>query len=672
VADAPTDEREPDGGPPVGTVLEGRYRLRERLGEGGVGWVYRAEHLKLGTEVAVKMLQAPYAQHEMLRPRFEREAKALAALRHPHIVTLTDYSLSEDGHPYLVMELLEGRTLAELIAEGPLEEGRARRILGQILDALIYAHGKGFAHRDLKPTNVFLVELPTDPDHVKILDFGFVKLLGGERGDKPALTRSGIAFGTPSYMCPEQATGGRTDPRADLYSAGVVLFEMLAGRRPFVGEIPEVIRQHLTEPVPPLDVGGAPRVATPELAALLERAMAKEPVDRFQTAEAMRAALDALPTPAVRSAREVDGRSDTLPAPPRDPAPPRAAATRLARQAVEARASEVAAGGGPARRRRTPVRLALAALTVLGGAGVLWWSLSDEAPAGGDGRAEGPAADMVFSRPEGPGSRSGAAGPESGEGAPPEGAGRGGGEPGSAVSAGPGSAAGPVGAPGEASGEPAAAPSPDDGSGAGASAAASGPGAAGDESEGATSAAAAPGLGSADEGSGSATSEAPGAGEAAGVPARAGGASDAVDPWASREPVARLDAARRRVRAGRPLSRSGERAMRRYVRDHRDDPRPHLILARHFVARGHDLSAVQRYSLAYRVDPAARHDPQMLADLVGLARRPVVTDDAAELLARAYGAEATPSLERALAEDALEPAARQRLRAVLERLAAEP
>ena len=305
MADEPVSEESSgeDQGPALGTVLEGRYELVDHLGQGGVGWVYRAKHLRLDTEVAIKMLQAPYAQHELLRPRFEREAQALAALRHPNIVSLTDYSIAADGHPYLVMELLEGRTLTELIGEGPVPEDRARRVLSGTLDALIYAHGRGFAHRDLKPGNIFLVELPTDPDHVKILDFGFVKLMGAaETESRPALTRSGIAFGTPSYMCPEQATGAPTDPRADLYAAGVVFFEMLAGRKPYVGEIPEVIRAHLTEPVPALSVGGAPIAASPPLRELFERAMAKAPGDRYQSAREMKSALEALPSPCTRPA----------------------------------------------------------------------------------------------------------------------------------------------------------------------------------------------------------------------------------------------------------------------------------------------------------------------------------------------------------------------------------
>ncbi|MGE3636248.1 MAG: serine/threonine-protein kinase [Sandaracinaceae bacterium] len=317
-------EDDTEQAPQVGTVLEGRYRLLETLGSGGVGWVYRAKHLRLAQDVAIKMLKEQYAQHELLRPRFDREAQALAALRHPNIVSLTDYSIGESGHPYLVMEMLEGKTLADAIEAGPIEESRARRILGQILDALTYAHSRGFAHRDIKPSNVFLVSLPTDPDHVKILDFGFVKLMSVEAPptESQALTRSGIAFGTPSYMCPEQATGGDTDPRSDLYSTTVVFFEMLAGRRPYIGEIPDVIRAHLTEPVPPLSVGGANLRAKPELRAFLERGMAKEPVDRFDSAEDMKSALVALPTPMLGPADAAGDPTARHPAETPTAAPP--------------------------------------------------------------------------------------------------------------------------------------------------------------------------------------------------------------------------------------------------------------------------------------------------------------------------------------------------------------
>ncbi len=618
-----TDDDLDDGAPALGTVLEGRYQLIARLGEGGVGWVYRAKHLRLGTEVAIKMLQAPYDHHESLRPRFEREAQALAQLRHPNIVTMTDYSVTE-GRPYLVMELLEGRTLAELIEEGPIPEARARHILRQVLDALIYAHGRGFAHRDLKPSNVFLVELPTDPDHVKILDFGFVKLMSDvDEQKRPALTVSGIAFGTPSYMCPEQATGAPTDPRADLYSAGIVFFEMLSGRRPFVGEIPEVIRAHLTQPVPRLTVRGLE--AGRELRALVERALAKSPTERFQSASEMRDALDALPTPALVRDGELRAleQAETVPPPaPRlDASPPRAA---------------------PARARSRPIGLAIAlALLVIGGGAALYLAVS---PPGGTATAALGAPARVPATERAPDEQPHELGAAEREADP---------------------------APAVAELAPAVAqhvePEPES---AGAILADAGITReegelaaidAQDESGAEPALAEVAPLEAVD--ASAASPSAPSTIEPTAAPVAV-----PSDPWTTREPVPFLDDARRRLASGRPLSARGERALRSYVRGHRSDPRPHLLLAQHYLERGVDRGAFERYALAERVDPSARMDPRMLPDLVRLAARGSMSAEAGDLLARLYGAEAIAEVERALAGEGVDRSARERLEALRTRL----
>lgn len=606
--------------PAIGTVLEGRYELIARLGEGGVGWVYRARHLRLGTDVAIKMLQAPYDHHESLRPRFEREAQALAQLRHPNIVTMTDYSVA-DGRPYLVMERLEGCTLAELLDHGPLPEARARRILRQVLDALIYAHGRGFAHRDLKPSNIFLVELPTEPDHVKILDFGFVKLMRDvDGGKRPALTVSGIAFGTPSYMCPEQATGAPTDPRADLYSAGVVLYEMLSGRRPFVGEIPEVIRAHLTEPVPRLVVGELE--AGRELRTFLERALAKSPSDRFQTAGEMRAALDALPTPGLVPATELRALEQAPTVPP--PAPARVAAP-IPRP--------------PAPRRSRPVGIVIAIVLLIAGGGVaIYLAIADRGalPPEADGS---PASDVPGGGFVGA-STSGAGGDPSPDDRGPE-------PP----------AVEPDGA--EAATDPTLADAPSSEAVVGAEEAPT--------EEAPTPAERA--AGDAESASTGAEEPPPPAEPATEPPSTA---DEPSDPWASREPVPLLTSARRTLARGRPLGAAGERALRQYVREHRSDPRPHLLLGAHYLERGVDRGALERYALAERVDAGARLDPRMLPDLVRLASRAPVSDAAGDLLVRVYGRDALAEVERALGVDSLDRPSRTRLEALRARLSALP
>lgn len=279
--------------PAAGDSINGEYTLGTRIGEGGVGSVYRAVQLKGERAVAIKLLQRDQLGEMDMRPRFEREALALSTMRHPNIVRFHDYGIA-DGRPYLVMDLIEGRTLHALIAaDGALPVTRAIAICRQLLYALAYAHDRGLVHRDLKSANVMVQSLPHQPEHVTILDFGFVKLLPGHRVDGAApLTRAGVAFGSPPYISPEQATGSAVDARADLYSVGVLLFEMLTGTRPFDGEITDVLRHHLATPVPRL-VTRNPRLATRhDLQALIERAMAKSPSHRFATADAMLAALD--------------------------------------------------------------------------------------------------------------------------------------------------------------------------------------------------------------------------------------------------------------------------------------------------------------------------------------------------------------------------------------------
>lgn len=272
--------------PRLGDVLDSRYVLQKAIGEGGMGLIFRAIQLKVQRPVAVKFLQHEMIGEHSLKPRFEREAMVLAALAHPNIVRLQDYGI-ERGNPYLVMEFVEGRTLRGVLTQagGPLGVLRALALTRQILCALAYAHDRGIVHRDLKPPNLIVQEFPNQPEHLKVLDFGFVKFLPGSELDLGAkLTRAGYTFGSPPYMSPEHATGGPVDGRSDIYSVGILLFEMLTGQRPFEGESYELLRHHLATPVPRLAERRAGLALYPRLQEMVDRALAKRPEDRFADA----------------------------------------------------------------------------------------------------------------------------------------------------------------------------------------------------------------------------------------------------------------------------------------------------------------------------------------------------------------------------------------------------
>ncbi|MCU0672884.1 MAG: protein kinase [Myxococcota bacterium] len=292
--------------PLIGRVLDQRYRIEAVLGAGGVGVVYRAEHTGLRRPVALKVLRHGFEENPHLRRRFEREARLLSQLSHPNVVALTDYGIA-DGLPYLVMELLEGRTLEDLLEmDGPPAPRVAIEIVRAVVRGLAFAHDRNVLHRDLKPGNVFLQALPDDPHHVKLLDFGLAKLLVDEEntsGEEPTLTKAGTIVGTPAYMSPEQASGGRVDPRSDVYAAGLMLYELLAGRVPFdEPRRADLLRAHLVDPVPDPEGLRPGLVLTPPLRELLLRCLAKEPSDRYADARALLDALDALPDDAARFA----------------------------------------------------------------------------------------------------------------------------------------------------------------------------------------------------------------------------------------------------------------------------------------------------------------------------------------------------------------------------------
>src|SRR3954470_11598446 len=277
------------------TMVDGRYRALNRLGAGGMAEVWCAQDEVLGRRVALKLLGAGFAEDPEFREAFRREAEAAAGLTHPNIVGIFDRS-EWDGHPYIAMELVDGQTLKELVTErGPLPPDIAVGLTEQILRALGYAHKRGIVHRDVKPQNVII-------DHdgqAKVADFGIARA-----GDTSQMTQAGAIIGTMQYLSPEQAEGRPVDRRADLYSVGIVLYELLTGRVPFEGEATiSIAIKHINErPVPPAQLRpGIP----PALEAVVMRALEKDPARRFQTAEEFIAALEAarrgpsVPPPAV-------------------------------------------------------------------------------------------------------------------------------------------------------------------------------------------------------------------------------------------------------------------------------------------------------------------------------------------------------------------------------------
>ena len=283
-AESPTP---PD--PRIGNVLQGRYVIQSRLASGAMGVVYKGERLQLGRPVAVKFLHPWIAAQKAFLGRFENEAKAMSRLAHPHCVSVIDFGV--EGSPYLVMDFATGRTLREVMQQAPLPIARVMRIAQQLLSGLAHAHAQGIVHRDLKPENLILSGDSELEEHLRILDFGLAKLRDG-----PAMT-AGLAVGTPSYMSPEQSGGsGAVDARTDLYTVGVLLFEILAGRKPFQSEnVGEVILMH-RETQPPRLREVAPTAGySAALEAVLDKTLAKLPEDRFQTAPELAAALAATP-----------------------------------------------------------------------------------------------------------------------------------------------------------------------------------------------------------------------------------------------------------------------------------------------------------------------------------------------------------------------------------------
>ena len=235
----------------IGQTIDGRFKIIDLLGMGGMGAVYRAYQLSMDRHVALKVLRRDLAGDEQAVRRFFREARAVSKLASPHTITVFDFGQSSGGLLYIAMELLTGRSLRRVRDDDPrpMDAARAVRVVDQILDSLVEAHEVGVLHRDLKPDNVFVLEGRGSDDFVKVLDFGIAKVQGA--GEGTSLTGTGMAFGTPTYMSPEQAQAKEVDARSDLYSVGVMLFELLAGKPPFEGDTPLALILKKVQEAPP-------------------------------------------------------------------------------------------------------------------------------------------------------------------------------------------------------------------------------------------------------------------------------------------------------------------------------------------------------------------------------------------------------------------------------------
>jgi len=324
-----------------GEILDKRYEIVDRIAEGAMGVVYRGVRLKLDRAVAIKVMHHALPDDGDARKRFELEARLMARLEHPHCVSIIDYGVHQ-GKPYVVMQLVSGRDLCDVLAEQRrFEPQRAADVICQVLSGLAHAHEQNIIHRDIKPANIMITPKAPLGVHARILDFGLARMLGASTS-----TSRGVAVGSPSYMAPEQCRGDQLDARVDIYACGVVLFEMLTGRKPFVADEPlAIIKKQLEEPPPrlvdvtPGDYG--------TLEAVVARALAKAPAERYPSAVAMAEALAA----AVRTHGAHDATSRLG-----------AAATR-----------ELPAVGGGPRARRSRRGGWLLAIVALGAAGVFAW-----------------------------------------------------------------------------------------------------------------------------------------------------------------------------------------------------------------------------------------------------------------------------------------------------------
>lgn len=269
-------------------MIDGKYHVISEIGRGGFGTVYQARHSSLNKLVAIKLLNKALLVDDITRARFEQEAKAGATLSHPNLVAVFDYGYTANDEPYLVMEFVEGRTLEDRLADGELASDDLLAILSQVAKALRYLHDSNIVHRDLKTANILVQSIGGDC-YAKLLDLGIAKVFTPENGQSANLTSTGMIFGSPSFMSPEQCTGAQVDARSDIYSFGCVMYECLTGKLPFAGENSlQVILKHLHEPPPEVPYKTQREF---ELTQIIAKCLLKDPAERYQNAKEL---LDAL------------------------------------------------------------------------------------------------------------------------------------------------------------------------------------------------------------------------------------------------------------------------------------------------------------------------------------------------------------------------------------------
>lgn len=599
-------------------VIDERYHILGKVGAGGVGVVYRAEHIKLRREVAVKVLQREYASKVPLQRRFEREARAMAALAHPGIVNVTDYGLWKEL-PYVVMELLEGRSLRERMSAERLKPPELIQVVTQILNALSYAHSQGLVHRDLKPANIFLKELHDGSNAPCILDFGLAKFVTGDDNADggPKLTVTGVAFGTPTYMAPEQTCGGATDHRTDLYSIGVMLFELITGHLPFTGDTGELMRQHLLQPPPRLSKFFSGVTVPPVLEEFFDKALAKEPSARFEDAKQMGEALMTLAAPLEKLLKEEKDSPSSAPTVAEGAGDQATAATIMADGVVDqGTAQTILAGNHSLQSNATPKAtmgdeataptLAAVNSTSPRAKDELGRATTEPAP------TSDASPDPVKAKPE-----AGIKGPLL------------------LIIVAFSGLMGLVGVgvllslfytPAESElmeGVPEFAP---------------------ESAQTPLLSRPVPNTNPAEKRPITPSPQLP----------------DANVLWDAQTP-ALLSNAKARLDSGAQVSESTVRQLRAFAMKNGDDPRPLILLARYRLKRRHRPDALDRYSRAFDVSPLTKNDPAVLPDLITLATHRQLGWKAAQLVTEHYGASALPTLDRALSNPDLDAGDRQRL-----------